>query len=140
MNGSSMQIKEIEEFKEHLKYGLNYSDMTISSYEDDIESFYLFIFAEAIDIDDVDLPIIRNYLSTQLSNGISKRTLCRRLSCLRHYFSFLLDKGYVHENSFMFVHSPKKDIRFPRALYIEQVETLFERNKERSTGSPEKGR
>ena len=127
-----MQIKEINEFKEHLKYGLNYSDKTILSYEDDIESFYLFIFAEGVDIDDVDLPIIRNYLSTQLSNGISKRTLCRRLSCLRHYFSFLLDKGYIHENCFNFVHSPKKDVRFPRALYLEQIETLFERNKERS--------
>lgn len=83
-----MQIKEIQEFKDYLKYNLNYSDKTIVSYERDIESFYLFIFAEGVDIDDVDLPIIRNYLSVQLSNGISKRTLCRRLSCFRHYFSF----------------------------------------------------
>ena len=76
-----MQIKEIDEFKDYLKYSLNYSDKTIASYEQDIESFYLFIFAEGVDIDDVDMPIIRNYLSTQLANGISKRTLCRRLSC-----------------------------------------------------------
>lgn len=127
-----MQIKEIEEFSNYLKYNLNYSSKTITSYEKDIESFYMFIFAEGIDIDDVDLPIIRNYLSTQLENGISKRTLCRRLSCYRHYFSFLLDKGYVHDNCFIFVHSPKKEIRYPRALYIEQIETLFNRNKERS--------
>lgn len=126
-----MQIKEIEEFKDHLRYSLNYSEKTISSYEDDIENFYLFIFSEGIDIDDVDLPIIRNYLSTQMANGISKRTLCRRLSCFRHYFAFLVDKGYVHDNSFIFVHSPKKEVRYPRALYLEQVETLFERNKER---------
>ena len=86
-----MQIKEIEEFSNYLKYNLNYSSKTITSYEKDIESFYMFIFAEGVDIDDVDLPIIRNYLSTQLENGISKRTLCRRPSCYRHYFSFLLD-------------------------------------------------
>ena len=127
-----MQIKEIQEFKDYLKYSLNYSDKTIDSYERDIESFYLFIFAEGVDIDDVDLPIIRNYLSTQLSNGISKRTLCRRLSCYRHYFSFLVDKGYVHENSFIFVNSPKKEIRYPTALYIEQIDTLFARNRERN--------
>lgn len=127
-----MQIKEIEEFKQYLKYNLNYSEMTISSYEKDIESFYLFIFAEGIDIDDVDLPIIRNYLSTQLANGISKRTLCRRLSCYRHYYSFLIEKGYVHDNPFIFIRSPKKEIRYPRALYIEQVETLINRNKERN--------
>lgn len=127
-----MQIKEIDEFKDYLKYTLNYSDKTIASYEQDIESFYLFIFAEGIDIDDVDMPIIRNYLSTQLANGISKRTLCRRLSCYRHYFSFLLNKGYVHENCFIFINSPKKEIRYPHALYLEQIETLFERNRERS--------
>ena len=127
-----MQIKEIEEFKEYLKYRLNYSDKTITSYEEDVLSFYYFIFAEGVDINDVDLPIIRNYLSTQMQNGISKRTLCRRLSCFRHYYSFLLDKGYVHDNPFIFVHSPKKDIRYPRALYVEQIDTLFERNRERS--------
>ena len=127
-----MQIKEIEEFKEYLKYQLNYSDKTATSYEEDISSFYLFIFAEGVDVDDVDLPIIRNYLSTQLQNGISKRTLQRRLSCLRHYYSFLVDKGYVHDNPFIFIHAPKKEIRYPRALYLEQIETLFERNKERN--------
>lgn len=127
-----MQIKEIEEFKEYLKYSLNYSDKTITSYEQDIISFYYFIFSEGVDIDDVDMQIIRNYLSTQIEKGISKRTLCRRLSCYRHYYSFLLDKGYVHDNCFVFVHSPKKEIRYPRALYLEQIETLFERNRERS--------
>lgn len=127
-----MQIKEIDEFKNYLKYSLNYSDMTIAAYESDIESFYIFIFAEGIDIDDVDLPIIRNYLSVQLANNISKRTLSRRLSCFRHFYSFLLDKGYVHENPFVFVHSPKKDIRYPKALYLEQIEILFQRNRERS--------
>jgi len=127
-----MQIKEIDEFKNYLKYSLNYSDMTIAAYESDIESFYIFIFSEGIDIDDVDLPIIRNYLSVQLANNISKRTLSRRLSCFRHFYSFLLDKGYVHENPFVFVHSPKKDIRYPKALYLEQIEILFQRNRERS--------
>ena len=132
MSGSNMQIKDIEEFKNHLQYSLNYSKQTIIAYERDIESFYQFIFSEGIDIDDVDGQIIRNYLSTQLANNISKRTLCRRLSCLRHFYSFLLDKGYVHDNPFVFVQSPKKEIRYPRALYFEQIDTLFKRNRERT--------
>ena len=132
MNGGNMQIKEIKEFIDYLRFNLNYSPMTVASYEKDIESFYSFIFVEGIDVDDVDLPIIRNYLSNQLEKGISKKTLCRRLSCFRHYYSFLLNKGYVHENCFIFVSSPKKEIRYPHALYIEQIENLFTRNKERS--------
>lgn len=127
-----MQIKEIEEFKTYLKKSLNYSDKTVEAYERDIESFYMFIFAEGVDMDDVDLQIIRNYLSTQLANGISKRTLQRRMSCFRHFYSFLLDKEYVKENPFIFIRSPKKEIRYPKALYLEQIETLFQRNRERS--------
>lgn len=127
-----MQIKEIEEFKTYLKKSLNYSDKTVEAYERDIESFYMFIFAEGVDMNDVDLPIIRNYLSIQLANGISKRTLQRRMSCFRHFYSFLLDKEYVKENPFIFIRSPKKEIRYPKALYLEQIETLFQRNRERS--------
>lgn len=132
MNGGNMQIKEIKEFTDYLRFNLNYSPKTISSYELDIESFYEFIFKEGVDVGDVDSLIIRNYLSTQLAKGISKKTLCRRLSCYRHYFAFLLDKGYVKRNNFIFIQSPKKEIRYPRALYIEQIENLFNRNKERT--------
>lgn len=127
-----MQIKEIQEFADYLKNNLNYSPRTIESYVFDIESLYKFVFKEGVDIDDIDMPIIRNYLSTELERGITKKTLCRRLSCYRHYFAFLKNKGYVHENCFIFVKSPKKEIRYPRALYVEQVDNLFSRNKERS--------
>lgn len=127
-----MQIKEIQEFADYLKNNLNYSPRTIESYVFDIESLYKFIFKEGVDIDDIDMPVIRNYLSTELERGITKKTLCRRLSCYRHYFAFLKNKGYVHENCFIFVKSPKKEIRYPRALYVEQVDNLFSRNKERS--------
>ncbi len=125
-------IKEIDEFLDYLKYVLNYSDKTISSYKIDIVSFYNFIFSEAIDIDDVDEGIIRNYLSTQLSNNISKKTCCRRLSALRHFYSYLVDKNIVEHNPFIFVSSPKKEIRYPRALYIEQIDNLFKLNSERT--------
>ena len=46
MSGGNMQIKEIKEFLDYLRYNLNYSEKTIVSYEHDIENFYLFIFSE----------------------------------------------------------------------------------------------
>ncbi len=125
-------LKDIQEFIDYIKYELNYSDKTCLAYQKDIESFYEFIFSQGIDVDDVDLPVIRNYLSTELARGISKKTCCRRLSGLRHFFNFLIERKDIHENPFLFVNAPKKEIRYPRALYLEQIETLFERNKERT--------
>jgi len=125
-------MKEIDLFLEHLQYDLNYSKQTIKSYKNDIESFLFFIFNQGVILDDVDTQIIRNYLSTEMENGKSKTTCCHRIACLRHFFDFLLDKGFIHENCFLFITAPKKDIRYPDVLYLEQVETLLNRNRLRT--------
>lgn len=125
-------LKDIQDFIDYIKYELNYSDKTCLAYQKDIESFYSFIFSQGIDIDDVDAPIIRNYLSNEINRGISKKTCCRRLACLRHYYNYLVQRKNIHENPFLFVSGPKKEIRYPDALYLEQIETLFEKNKERT--------
>lgn len=125
-------LKDIEEFVTYLEEELNYSHNTCVSYEKDIESFYKFIFSQGYDISDVGVDLIRNYLSTELSNGISKKTLCRRLAGLRHFFNYQVEHKYLETNPFTFVRAPKKDIRYPKALYLEQIENLFEKNKERT--------
>lgn len=125
-------MKEIDSFLEHLKFDLNYSEFTIKAYKQDIESFYNFIFSQGVDITDIDVQIVRNYLSTELESGKTKTTCCRRIAALRNFFTFLKKNNTISENVFLFITSPKKEIRYPEALYIEQVELLFNKNKERS--------
>lgn len=125
-------MKEIDEFLEHLKLDLNYSEKTVLSYRQDIESFYNFIFSQGVDIAQVDIQIIRNYLSSQMDEGKTKVTCCRRLAALRHFFNFLVRKKYIEENLFLCVNAPKKEIKYPEALYLEQIEDLFKKNRERT--------
>ena len=129
---SMSETKEIGEFLDYLKYNLNYSDKTIDAYHRDILSFYLFIYTNDSNFENVDTKIIRNYLSDELSKGLSKKTCCRRISSLRHFYKFLVNNKYVNENPFLFIHSPKKEIRYPHALFIEQVETLLKENQKRT--------
>ena len=63
------KIKEIDEFVEYLELVLNFSKHTINSYQEDILSFYEFIFSNGKDINDVDSNIIRDYLSYGLEKG-----------------------------------------------------------------------
>ena len=125
-------MKEIDLFLEHLQLDLNYSKQTIKSYRNDIESFLYFIFNQGIKLDDVDTQTIRNYLYVEMQNGKSKTTCCHRIACLRHFFDFLLDHEFIHENCFLFITAPKKDVRYPEVLYLEQVETLLYRNRLRT--------
>lgn len=124
-------LKLVDSFLEHLQYDLNFSEKTIIAYREDITSFYTFTLSQGVEMDDVDGPIIRNYLSIELARGISKKTLCRRLASLRHFFSYLVEEEIIPFNPFIFISSPKKEIRYPHALYVEQVENLFKLNSER---------
>lgn len=133
MNGEiNYMLKEIEKYLDHLRYEHAYSIETIKSYGSDVEQFYNFIFSQGIDITDVDVGIIRNYLSYFLQSGRSKRSCARKLAALRHYYSFLVSQGNVHDNPFLFVASPKQAKRIPGVLYVEQIDELLKRNKERT--------
>lgn len=125
-------MKEINDFLEHLKYDLNFSDFTIKSYKSDIDDFYEFLGSKGKDIDEINVQLIRDYLSKLLADNKTKVTCARRISSLRHYFNYLKDHNYVRKNCFIFVNSPKKEIRYPNALYLEQIETLLKRNSERT--------
>ena len=125
-------MDKIEKFLEHLKFDLNYSEQTIKSYQQDIESFKNYLNSKGTDIEQANPQLIRMYLSKEMKDGKTKVTCCRRIAGLRHFYEYLVRSNFIRENPFLFVGAPKKEIRYPEALYLEQVETLFEKNKERT--------
>ena len=123
--------KPQKEFLTHLQLDKNYSKKTVDSYSRDIDKFFKFLNEQGLLMDQVDLAVIRNFLTQELEAGISKRSCKRRLCALRHFYSFLVKKGYVHDNYFIFIDSPKTDKKYPKTLYKEQIEEIFEANKNR---------
>ncbi len=125
-------LSEIQDFLDHLQYDHGYSPNTVESYGRDIEQFYKLIFEQGVDITDVDAGIIRNYLSQLLSLGVTKRSCQRKVSALRHYYSYLLTKEIVKDNPFLYIDPLKQDKRLPSVLYLEQIESIFKLNKQRN--------
>ena len=123
---------ELKQFLEDLQYVYQYSPRTVDSYRRDIEKFYSFIFKEGSSITNVDNIIIRNFLSEELASGITPRSCARRLSALKHYFKYLKQKGYIEKNPFVLIKTPKKAVRFPDALYVEDIDKLLNANMERT--------
>lgn len=120
--------KPQREFLDHLLYERKYSEKTVDSYSRDIDKFFKFLNKEGILMDDVDLTVIRNFLTEELESGVSKRSCKRRLCSLKHFYQFLLERGYVKENYFMFITSPKTDKRYPQTLYKDQIDQIFKLN------------
>ena len=124
--------KPTNEFLTHLKIDRNYSEKTIKSYGEDIDKFFDFLMKEDIMMDDVDQIVIRNFLTEELNSGVGKRSCKRRLSSLRHFYKFLVHKGYVENNPFLYIAAPKTEIKYPHALYKEQVREILTENAKRS--------
>ena len=124
--------KPEQEFLNYLVNERNYSLKTAKSYQEDIDLFCEYIFKEGTLMEDVDTLTIRNFLTEELGRGVSKRSCKRRLCSLRHFYKYMVNVGYINDNPFLLMSSPKTETRYPHALYKEQVQELFKRNNERT--------
>ncbi|MCH3909829.1 MAG: tyrosine recombinase [Bacilli bacterium] len=123
--------KAEKEYLDHLTYEKLYSAYTRKAYEGDIDEFFVYLAKEGTEFDSVDRLLIRDYLSTLLMNGVSKRSCQRKMSSMRGFYDYCKKHGYVGKNPFATMKSPKTPIRYPKALSIEEVDALFEANKKR---------
>lgn len=86
-----------DRFLDYLQFEKRYSPHTITSYRRDLDDFYSFYLKteSSEDLLKVDKKIIRNFVVELSENGISKRTVNRKLSTLRSFYLFLLKLGEI---------------------------------------------
>ena len=113
--------KQTHDFLDYLLNERKYSQKTVDSYKFDIEKFFDFLLKEGTLMDEVDQITIRNFLTDELNAGISKRSCKRRLSSLRHFYTYLVEHHLVKENPFLLVDSPKTDKKFPHFFLLRKI-------------------
>ncbi|MFC7061221.1 tyrosine recombinase XerC [Halobacillus seohaensis] len=119
-------IYQKNQFVEYLQIEKNASFLTIDQYKDDIENFFSFMMSESISsLKEVDYSLIRVYLSELHSKELSRRSISRRLSCLRSFYRFLEREQLVHHNPFLNIRMPKSENPIPQFFYEEELEHLF---------------
>lgn len=124
--------KPEREYLDHIEKDRRYSQKTVEGYQKDIDHFLDYLDEKGIDFLKVNKKQIRGYMSEELARGYGKRSLQRRMSALRQFYSFLKIRGYILVNPFKMVTSPKKPIRYPSALEYSQVEDLLQANAQRT--------
>lgn len=90
-------------FKSFLDYLLlekNYSDHTVNAYSKDLEAFDKFAGVEfdISDIREADYTVIRGWIIQLVENGLSNRTINRKISSLNAYYKFLLKTSDITTN------------------------------------------
>lgn len=102
------------------------------SYGQDLDNFQSFLLGfetpeglDPFDIHKITSDTILLYMSWLKSHGIAVRTIARRLSALRSFFSWLVEHGHLETTPLAFLDSPKLPFNLPVFLEKGQMETLL---------------
>ena len=118
-------MKEIEEYISYIKNIKNYSNYTVTNYKKDIDQFIIFLKTKNINkLKDVTYDTIRNYLSYLNKLGYKNRSISRMISSLRSLFNYLESEKIIDINPIILISNPKKEIRLPNFLTINEIEQL----------------
>jgi integrase/recombinase XerC len=113
-------------FIEYLQIEKNYSQYTIEHYQHDIREFSLFMSEQGLsDLGDVEYSDTRIYLTKLFDQQLSRKSVARKISCMRSFYKFLLREKIVEDNPFSLVSIPKLEKRLPDFFYEEELSQLF---------------
>ena len=117
----------IEMFLRYLRYEKNYSSYTALFYQRDLEQFVAFRSSLRSDAREmlVESDDVRNWIMSLSEQGVSPRTIARKVSALRSYYRYMQSRGEVVDNPTVGVKLPKARKALPSFVRPEQMQQLF---------------
>ncbi|MBI3321480.1 MAG: tyrosine recombinase XerC [Candidatus Omnitrophica bacterium] len=113
----------VDRFLRYLLAERNASEYTCSNYAHDLSQFFRFLGSRAISrVTPLEIRRFVVHLSTQ---RFAKRTIARKLSCVRSFFRFLCREGRLLHNPAAAIPSPRLEKRLPAFLDEEQMRRLL---------------
>lgn len=114
------------EYITYVRLERNFSPLTVSEYEKDVDEFLLFLSAEGItDLNDVTYPEARLYVTGLYDKGLARTTISRKVSSVRSFYKFANSRYEINDHAFRSLHHPKKEERLPAFFYEQEMEQLF---------------
>ncbi len=118
---------EVRAFLRFIELERNYSEHTVASYADDLRQFAEFLGRrDQPDLRRLTHLDVRAFLGDLIDQGFSKRSVARKLACLKSFFKFLQKRKILSANPTAIVASPKLDKKLPQFLDEDSVNRLME--------------
>ena len=122
--------KDVRTYLQYLRKERNYSPHTVASYEDDLRQFADYLARAAhgstVALEAVDQKTIRGFLGDLVDRGFARRSVARKLACLKSFFKYLRRIDRLDFNAAANVASPKLERRLPYYLDEETVNRLMD--------------
>lgn len=117
-----------QRFIEYLRVERNMSLHTLRAYDQDLRGFEQFLATQDLspEIEEIDAPMLRNYLAWLHKASARRTTIHRKLSALRGFFRFLVRQQVVKSNPAEMIFAPRLERRLPKVLTVDEVFQLLD--------------
>ncbi|MDG1716895.1 MAG: tyrosine-type recombinase/integrase [Saprospiraceae bacterium] len=118
----------IDNFLLYLSSQKRFSKYTVISYKNDLSSAAKYVLEtyEIKDIRKISFFHIRSYIVDLMKNGMSPKSVNRKISSLRSFYKYLIKKSIVDKNPMLKVISPKIPRRLPDYVSKTDIAILFD--------------
>ena len=128
MNNNLSDI--LKEFLIYISKERNYSHHTLKAYERDLVKFAkfleLFHSKSLIDLKQVDRGIIRQFMGKEFDEGLSSKTVARRLASIKSFFNYLIQIELIVDSPASHIKSPKVEKNIPKFIHVNKIKYLME--------------
>lgn len=116
----------IDQFIQYIATVRRYSERTIIAYETDLREFHLFL-QETGDsqMDQLTYQDMRYYVAFLSDKSLSRTTIGRKLSSLRSFFNFAIQKEWIQTNPMQLIEYQIKKENLPEYFYEEEVKQIL---------------
>lgn len=119
---------QLQPFLDYLKFEKRYSQHTLLSYQNDLEQFFAYLISqfEAPALDRITPMYIRSWLAEMKEEGISAKSINRKISSLKSFFKYQMKTGVLEDTPMTTVVAPKISKRLPVFVEQKDMATLFD--------------
>jgi len=128
----------VQSFLHYARSDRNFSPHTVAAYEDDLRQFCAFLArafpGAAPGPADINHGILRKFFAYLLEEGFSRRSVARKVACLKSFFRYLRKSHVIEINPASAVSSPRLERRLPQYLDEDSVSRLMQQPDRATTG------
>lgn len=117
----------LADFERYLVSERGRSPHTVRAYLGDVRALVEFAAERGVtDLAQVDLPVLRGWLASLTTDGLTRSTIGRRASAARTFFGWATRTGRVPSDPSVRLGSPRRDRMLPQVLGQQQARELLD--------------
>ena len=119
-------MEHLQTYLQYLEYEKRYSPHTIDAYRRDLSQFDGFLSEKEKETEVFDFRMVRRWIVALVAEGVSSRTVNRKIVSLRSYFNYLMKKGLITVNPMEKVGLLKVDKNLPVFVTTDKMDELLD--------------